>query len=526
MLNVLFQFFLINICSLKIDTFLDTFLDTYAKNKNNFKSHIQINSYISNMKTCIISRRVKIFNEYIQDADKFEEDLTINGSQSDFCNRKPMVCFKKTRDAYIVPKTYGLKYIKEYKLPHKYSIGNGESMEIPFNGSLRQNQVEVVDLATKTLNECEGVTLHLYCGFGKTCISIYLACKLKMKTLIFVHTKALALQWEERINEFARGSSIGYIRQNVFDIENKDFVIASMQTICSRDFESKLFDSFGLSIWDEAHHVAAETLSKCIHKAGSKYRIGLTATPARKDKFENVIFNAIGDLSSSVERSNNTQELHVEVVHITDGPSDVRTMWRGGKECLNIAKMINELSDSIDRTSSIVKSVIQKYNEGRHVLVISDRRDHLKIMAAMLEKEHVTEYGYLVGGMKDDDNSNAHLNKIIFATYAYCSEGVDISSLDTVFLTTPRRDVIQTVGRILRNHPDKKTPLVVDFIDCQQVFKNQSYARNRYYKTLGGIIFHLNQDLTLKTKKRKVESNESNESKSNKTTMITAFFKK
>lgn len=488
-----------------------------------------------NMKTSIISRRVKIHYEDVIDKGELENELKILGAQSDFCSRKPMICFKKTKDAYIVPKTYGLKYVKKHGLQYEHVIGNGDTMTIPFNGALRENQKEVVDIAIDTLKKDEGITLHLYCGFGKTCISIYLACKLQMKTLIFVHTKALSLQWEERIGEFAKGASIGYIRQNVFDIEGKDFVIASMQTICSRDFDSKLFDSFGLSIWDEAHHVAAETLSKCIYKAGSKYRIGLTATPVRKDKFEDVLFNAIGDLSSSVERSNNSQELKVEVIDITDGPSDVRTMWRGGKECLNIARMINELSESFTRTSSIIKSIVEKYKEGRHILVISDRREHLKVMASMLDKEDISEYGFLVGGMKDEENSNAYLNRIIFATYSYCSEGVDIASLDTVFLTTPRRDVIQTVGRILRKHPEKKTPLVVDFIDCQQVFKNQSYARNKYYKTLGGIIFHFNQDLTLKVKKRKLsddgkgsktKSNKNGKVDGNKSTMIIDFLKK
>lgn len=87
--------------------------------------------------------------------------------------------------------------------------------------------------------------------------------------------------------------------------------------------------------------------------------------------------------------------------------------------------------------------------------------------------------------MKEDSKVN---NPVILATYAFTSEGVDIPSLDTAVFGTPRADVVQTTGRILRKFPDKKTPLVVDFVDSPFVFRNQFKKREIYYKSLGGKI--------------------------------------
>ena len=104
----------------------------------------------------------------------------------------------------------------------------------------------------------------------------------------------------------------------------------------------------------------------------------------------------------------------------------------------------------------------------------------------------------LIGGVKEEGLKLAETKQVLFATYAFCSEGVDVPSLDTILFTTPRSDVIQCVGRISRVHADKKTPLVVDFVDSPYVFRNQYKKRSIYYKTLGGNISNLDQDLNPK----------------------------
>ena len=74
---------------------------------------------------------------------------------------------------------------------------------------------------------------------------------------------------------------------------------------------------------------------------------------------------------------------------------------------------------------------------------------------------------------------------MLISTYQYCSEGFDLPRLDTLFLVSPRSDIEQSVGRILRKHVDKQTPLVLDFVDNFSVFESQCVKRLQYFEQLG-----------------------------------------
>ena len=173
------------------------------------------------MNTCIVSRRVKIFRSSILNEDILERELTITGDNSEFCNREDMICFKKTSSYYLLPRMYGLNYIKEHGLEYKHVLGTGDKINVLFRGNLRENQIDVINNAVCRLREEEGIILGLYCGWGKTVGGLSISCMMGVKTLILVHTKALAIQWKERIESFIDGASVGTIRQDVFDIENR-----------------------------------------------------------------------------------------------------------------------------------------------------------------------------------------------------------------------------------------------------------------------------------------------------------------
>ena len=467
---------------------------------------------------CIIHRNVRIPKSMITDK-KVKEDLILKDGRSDhYSVRETMTCYKVLTNNYIVPKSYGIRYIQENKLPHIDRQSSGESIVIRFKGSLREQQIPIVEETMDVLLKEQGATMNLYCGFGKTTCANMISCRISLKTLVLVHTSALAEQWKDRISQFVEGSSIGLIRQNIFDIEGRTHVIALMQSVCKRTYPEGAFDSFGLTIVDEAHHVCASELSKCITKAGSKYRLGLSATPYRKDGFTELLFNSIGRISSSVSRTNCTQELIVKTIHISKGPSKIHQTRRGGKPSINMARMISDLCEDNEiaepRTRCIIQCIKNMLSENRHIIILSDRREHLNMLSRLVEEEGISDYGFMVGGVKGEDLAENSKCKVIFATYAFCSEGVDVPSLDTIILTTPRSDVIQCVGRILRKYDDKETPTVVDFIDQAPVFKTQYRKRQTYYKSLGGRIFNLNQELetiirvkTSSKKRSKVDEN-------------------
>lgn len=441
----------------------------------------------------IVSRRVRIPKTCIP-RSKVVQDLVISDKRdSDFGVRPSMKTYEELPNHFLVPKAYGLKYIRENNLPFRSVIPEGDKIDVSFKGRLRDAQVPVVDDAMESLVRDEGAVLNLYCGFGKTTCANMVSTRLGLKTLVLVHTSALAEQWKERIEQFVEGSSVGIIRQKTFDIEKRTHVVGLMQTISKRTYQRGTFDSFGLMIIDECHHVCAEQLSKCIEVSGTKYRLGLSATPFRKDGFHPFLWSSIGNIAVTIERSSGTQELLVEAVLVVNGPRTVHTTKRKfGKSAVNMSRMVSDLCEARERTALLTACITEKAREGRHVIVLSDRRLHLEIIGLSLTDNFI-HHVFMVGGKKRPENQEnqgdqKNQHPVILATYSFTSEGVDIPSLDTAVFATPRSDVVQTTGRILRKFADKKTPLVVDFVDSPFVFRNQFRKREVYYASLGGRI--------------------------------------
>lgn len=456
----------------------------------------------------VVSRRVLLPKSKV-DGSSIRKDLVITDTRTEaFGRRQDMICFEERQNYFLVPKAYGLKLLKDSNIEFDDTQSPGDPIEVSFKGTLRPGQDSAVETTLKSLRETEGGVMHLYCGFGKTTCANMISCHMRLKTLILVHTTALLEQWEQRIEQFVEGASVGRIRQKEFDVEGRTHVIGLMQSISKRSFEKGSFKCFGLLIVDEAHHVCAQTLSKCIEVAGCKYRLGLSATPHRKDGFTPFLFHSIGPICCSVDRNFDTQSIEIMNIRITDGPQEIHTMRiAGGKTTVNVAKMINDLCDpsvALARSACIVKCIKNCFEEGRQTMVLSDRRAHLNQLESDISENSNISTGFMVGGMKKEDLKRSESCRVIFATYAYCSEGVDVASLDTVLFATPRSDVVQCTGRILRLHGDKKTPRVVDVVDGSTVFTNQSFKRRRYYNTLGAVIKYFGQDLCLiKSLKRK-----------------------
>ena len=81
--------------------------------------------------------------------------------------------------------------------------------------------------------------------------------------------------------------------------------------------------------------------------------------------------------------------------------------------------------------------------------------------------------------MKEEQLKKSELKQIIIATYSMAAEGPDIKTLTTLILATPKTDIEQAVGRILREKHEQ--PLVIDIVDNHEVFKKQWDKRKTYY---------------------------------------------
>ena len=323
-----------------------------------------------------------------------------------------------------------------------------------------------------------------------TVCAINLISTLAKKTLIVVHKEFLLQQWKERIHEFIDGDvRIGLIKASIIDVENKDIVIASLQSLAMKTYDPSLFKDFGTLVIDEIHHTSARVFSKALQKLNFTYNIGLTATPNRKDGLTKVFKWHIGDIAFQ-SKKNGTDDVLVRTLSFngSNDPSYCQEHYLyNGKP--NIARMINNICESIERTSFIVsqvKSILEK-EPLRKVLILSERKAQL-----MALKEELQGYdtGLFFGGMKDKQLKESEEKQIILATMQMTSEGFDKKGLDTLILASPKSDIVQIVGRILRDKKEDRrhVPLIVDIIDNFSMFPNQASKRLAYYKKMQYVV--------------------------------------
>ena len=146
--------------------------------------------------------------------------------------------------------------------------------------------------------------LELYCAWGKTSASLNIITQLKKKTIVIVHKEFLMNQWIERIQQFLPAARVGKIQGPVIDIDDKDIVIAMLQSLSMKDYPSSVFDSFGFTIIDEVHHISSEVFSNSLFKLVTKYMLGLSATMNRKDGTTPVFKMFLGDVIYKSKRDN------------------------------------------------------------------------------------------------------------------------------------------------------------------------------------------------------------------------------
>ena len=389
----------------------------------------------------------------------------------------PFKVFRKTKSGICIPRFYGEDKFgppKEDRRPEPVKIS------CKFNGKLR-DETHQNDALGAALKAGHGV-LSLPCGFGKTTVSLAIACKLGYRTMIVVHKEFLANQWRERIQQFCPGASIGIVQQDKKETEC-DFVIAMLQSLSLKEYSFSDFDSIGTLIVDEAHHICEKVFSQSLFKMCPKHVFGLSATPTRKDGLTKVLHWFMGPTFFEAERKNQEQVEVFPIEYKCDRFQDPPPCTRFGK--LSLATMITELTEDRGRNIVILKLVKDIVKTTRQVLVLSDRRHHCEVMHQSFKKTS----GLYMGGMKEAELTESSKKQIIFATFSQAHEGLDIPTLDTVILATPKSDIVQSIGRIMRETKGKKNnPHIYDIFDQWSICHAMYKKRLKVYKQGG---FHI-----------------------------------
>ncbi len=261
---------------------------------------------------------------------------------------------------------------------------------------------------------------------------------------------------------------------SVYDIEvedNHNFVVANCSSDC---------DNGGIVV-SNCHHMGAEVFSRCMMKLMTTYTLGLSGTMQRKDGLSKVFKMFLGDVIHKEKADSEHCVLIKGIKYVVndDEFNEVEYDYRGNPK---FSTMISKLCNYNRRSEFIVDVVVKElqHNPEQQIMILAHNKTLIQYLFKAIEHKKVATVGYYLGGMKETELKASESKKIIIATYAMASEGLDIKTLTTLIMATPKTDVCQSVGRILR--AKHTTPVVIDIIDAHDLFINQWQKRKVYYK--------------------------------------------
>lgn len=397
-------------------------------------------------------------------------------------NAKSFTIYTENDKRLYVPRYYGLQ---KFGMPKKCTLSDGEHRpNMNFIGKLRDEQLEPV---ANYINAAQDTTkrggiISMKCGGGKTIMSVYIACYFKRKTMFVSHKDFLNQQFKETVEQFVPDAKIGIIKQSKVDIEDKDFVVASLQSLAMREYDMDIFKEFGLVIIDEVHHMGAEVFSRAFRKLNVSMILGLSATLNRKDGMRKVFEHYIGkpvNKQGKKEKIDVAVEIHKYFDPCTDYSAN-KLLWNGKP---NAAAMVNNICSYAPRTQYVIDVLhrILHTEPERKILILSERIQQLRNINELISGKYTT--GFYIGGMKQSQLDTASEQQIILASYQMAAEGMNIPALNTVIFASPISDIQQSIGRILREKPSERKyiPLCIDIMDEFSIFIRKTYTRVKYY---------------------------------------------
>lgn len=391
--------------------------------------------------------------------------------------------YRETAQKYYLPRYFAEPH---FGAPQEIRIPDGDPIDLTFGAELRDYQVPVVNKFVDYLKHAPGGSasglLELPCAWGKTAAALYIIAAMKKKTIVLVHKEFLMNQWIERIGQFLPGARIGKIQGPTIDIEGKDVVIGMIQSLSMKEYPADIFASFGFAIIDEVHHISSEVFSNTLFKLVPKYMLGLSATMNRKDGTTHVFKMFLGPVVFKGQREEEyTVTVRAIEYKVLGDPEydEVPVDFRGNTQ---YSTMIVKLCAANHRSEFILRVLADMMHENpkQQIIVLAHNKSLLKYLYDAIEHRQFATVGYYVGGMKEPALKASETKSIIIATYSMAAEALDIKTLTTLVMATPKTDIEQSVGRILRERGGQ--PVVVDIVDSHDVFQRQWAKRRVFYK--------------------------------------------
>ena len=353
---------------------------------------------------------------------------------------------------------------------------NFGALVAPFVGVLNEPQRDVKGEAIQRLNEYGSVLLSLHVGFGKTVLSVFLATKIGLKTLVVTHLNVLQRQWTESFTRFTGGEAT----VSVVMPKGKEAQFGANVLIVSPDNLKKIgahrFLDVGLVILDEVHCLLGERRAECLWELSPRFLIGLSATPPRPDGLGEASNFYFGTGPGAVIFK---KLFHPHIVH------KIETNFEYEADNTSWSRLIGEQSLNVDRNRLICGLVTDHPHE--NFLIMCNLVAQAEFLYAAL-----TGLGEACDLLVGATNTYSETSRVIIATFDKASFGFSCDRLNALILasdvisTDTSIYMVQILGRIMRTREVK--PIVFDIVDVRKVFHDHFRIRKRVYEEHGGVL--------------------------------------
>lgn len=364
---------------------------------------------------------------------------------------------------------------------------DGTPLDVAFVGTLRIDQ----ETAVSAMLQHDAGVLYAPTAFGKTVTAAAMIARRRVNTLVLVHRTELLKQWQERLQAFLGVGKgvVGTIGGGKARPTGR-IDIAVMQSLSRQGEVNPLVEDYGQVIVDECHHVGAVSFDAILKRTRAKYVLGLTATPIRRDGQQPIIFMQCGPIRHTAAKPAGAPQ-DLEVVPRSrfariDLPSEA-----------GIQDVLRHLANDQDRTSAIAAEIQGAFAQGRKVLVLTERTEHLDAIRAALDGHEPGPFvlhgriskkqrGALIAQL---DALSPDAPRILLATGKLVGEGFDHPPLDTLVLAMPvswKGTLQQYAGRLHREHVSKTGVRIIDFVDTGHPALFRMWdKRRRGYRAMG-----------------------------------------
>jgi len=375
--------------------------------------------------------------------------------------------FSEGEETFSIPRGYYNLFLRRRGVEASFRYSEGDNFVVPAEPiDLRPAQKPVVQKVVEYLGSLpfSGAILNINTGGGKTVCGLEIARRMNRKTLVVCPTSVLLDMWIKEAKKFFPQWRVGVLRADKIDIKDKDIVVGTIQSASMKDYETSVYEAFGMLIADECHLVSAQEFSACLRKFNPQYIVGLTGTLKRADGLESVFQYSSGPIFSAEEVKVldpdiyfvNTKFSHVFRAHI---PIDRQ-----------VNGFLDKAIENPARNQMIINQAIRAVKANRNVLILTKRVDHAKLLYSHLSnKLRGSDFsaGLAIGETKSADRERAFKASVLVATVQLLSTGFNEPRLDTLILATPigGNTLHQAIGRVRRVVEEKKKPIVLDLVD-------------------------------------------------------------